>query len=122
LDINWDIFIFQTAAWPINNANSFPVTLPSELENAVQKFEGYYHSRFNGRKLTWIHHLCHCKINLNEMDLYYNLIQFDRRAALQLLEENLLHHNEHIPNGNHAAVLSARQAELLGAQRKHANV
>ncbi|XP_065334574.1 cullin-2 [Cloeon dipterum] len=85
LGINFSVNVLQTAAWPVHNYNSSPITLPSELENAVQKFESYYHTRFNGRKLTWIHYLCQCELRLNYLKKTYFITMNTYQMAILLL-------------------------------------
>ncbi|XP_018008154.1 cullin-2 [Hyalella azteca] len=58
LDTNFAINILQAGAWPLGTTSlGFSMALPLELEKPLQYFEKFYHSSFNGRKLTWLHHL-----------------------------------------------------------------
>ncbi|XP_059479190.1 cullin-2 [Neocloeon triangulifer] len=85
LGIGFSVNVLQTAAWPISNINSTPITLPSELENAVQKFENFYHTRFSGRKLTWIHNLCQCELRFNYLKKTYFITMNTYQMAILLL-------------------------------------
>ena len=36
-----------------------------------QKFEAFYSSQYNGRKLTWMHHLCTVEVKVNYLKKPY---------------------------------------------------
>ena len=59
MGINVSIYVLQAGAWPLgqtSTAGNF--TMPEELAKSVQEYELFYHSKFTGRKLTWLHHIC----------------------------------------------------------------
>ena len=37
----------------------------------LQKFETFYSSQYNGRKLTWMHHLCTIEVKVNYLKKPY---------------------------------------------------
>ena len=41
------------------------MAIPEELERALTRFEEFYHTRYNGRKLTWLHHLSKVDVRMN---------------------------------------------------------
>lgn len=55
--INFSIFVLQAGAWPLGQTAISPFAIPQPFEKSVSNFEAYYNSKFNGRKLTWLHHL-----------------------------------------------------------------
>lgn len=58
LDLN--VNVLSSAAWP-----SYPdvsVTLPAEIQSAVNDFDEYYKSKHTGRNLNWKHALAHCVV------------------------------------------------------------
>ncbi|RWS10417.1 cullin-2-like protein [Dinothrombium tinctorium] len=66
--INFNIFVLQAGAWPLAQGAISSFAIPQPLEKCVTNFETFYNSKFNGRKLTFIHHLsmsevklCYCK-------------------------------------------------------------
>uniref|UniRef100_A0A6B0VG44 Putative cullin n=1 Tax=Ixodes ricinus TaxID=34613 RepID=A0A6B0VG44_IXORI len=64
LGINFSIYILQAGAWPLGQSAVSPFAIPQELERSVQKFEQFYGSKFSGRKLTWLQHLCQAEVRL----------------------------------------------------------
>ncbi|GBM66309.1 Cullin-2, partial [Araneus ventricosus] len=58
LEINFSAYVLNAGAWPLSQTAISPFAIPQELEKSVQQFEAFYNTRFNGRKLTWLHHLC----------------------------------------------------------------
>lgn len=57
LGIGFNIFVLQAGAWPLGQAAISPFAVPQPLERPVSYFEAFYNKKFNGRKLTWLHHL-----------------------------------------------------------------
>jgi cullin 2 len=71
LGVDFYILILQAGAWPIPQTNLPTFSLPQELEKSVRIFETFYNKSYNGRKLSWIHHLCNGKIQLlNILDFF----------------------------------------------------
>lgn len=62
--IGFSIFVLQAGAWPLSQATLSPFTLPLPLEKCVSNFEAYYDSKFNGRRLTWLHFLGSCDVKI----------------------------------------------------------
>lgn len=88
LGINFGIYVLQAGAWPLGQAIVTPFALPQQLEKSVQKFEAFYHNRFNGRKLTWLHHLCQAELKLNHLKRSYVVTVQTFQMAILLLFEN----------------------------------
>ncbi|XP_067929396.1 cullin-2-like [Watersipora subatra] len=51
----FSILVLQAGSWPISSQKIPQFQLPSELERSVQLFEKFYETKFNGRKLSWVH-------------------------------------------------------------------
>lgn len=64
LGINFSIYVLQAGAWPLGQSAVSPFAIPLELERSVQKFEHFYQSKFSGRKLSWLQHLCQAEVRL----------------------------------------------------------
>lgn len=62
--LNFDLYvqILTSGSWPMQ-ANNNELILPSELQVGVKKFQDYYYSKFNGRKLTWLAHSSKGELN-----------------------------------------------------------
>lgn len=88
LGINFSIYVLQAGAWPLGQAVVTPFALPQQLEKSVQMFESFYHKRFNGRKLTWLHHLCQAELKLNHLKRPYVVTVQTFQMAMLLLFEN----------------------------------
>ncbi|KAL3271007.1 hypothetical protein HHI36_021508 [Cryptolaemus montrouzieri] len=87
LGINFGIYVLQAGAWPLGQAIVTPFSLPQQLEKSVQMFESFYHHRFNGRKLTWLHHLCQAELRLGHLKKSYVVtVQTFQMAILLLFE------------------------------------
>nr|CAH7735008.1 unnamed protein product [Callosobruchus chinensis] len=88
LGINFSIYVLQAGAWPLGQAVVTPFALPQQLEKSVQMFEDFYHHRFNGRKLTWLHHLCQAELKLGYLKKTYVVTVQTFQMAILLLFEN----------------------------------
>ncbi|KAL1502791.1 hypothetical protein ABEB36_007887 [Hypothenemus hampei] len=89
LGINFGIYVLQAGAWPLGQAVVTPFALPQQLEKSVQMFETFYHNRFNGRKLTWLHHLCQAELKLGYLrKTYVVTVQTFQMAILLLFEKS----------------------------------
>ncbi|CAH0549205.1 unnamed protein product [Brassicogethes aeneus] len=87
LGINFSIYVLQAGAWPLGQAVVTPFALPHQLEKSVQMFETFYHQGFNGRKLTWLHHLCQAELRLGHLKKSYVVnVQTFQMAILLLFE------------------------------------
>ncbi|KAF7278697.1 hypothetical protein GWI33_008075 [Rhynchophorus ferrugineus] len=88
LGINFGIYVLQAGAWPLGQAVVTPFALPQQLEKSVQMFESFYHNKFNGRKLTWLHHLCQAELKLGYLRKPYVVtVQTFQMAILLLFEK-----------------------------------
>ena len=58
LDLN--VSVLSSGSWP--SYPDVPVTMPPEVIIAINDFETYYHTKYNGRQLQWKHQLAHCQI------------------------------------------------------------
>lgn len=68
LGIGFSIFVLQAGAWPLGQAAISPFAVPQPLERPVSYFEAFYNKKFNGRKLTWLHHLSTAEMRLTFPD------------------------------------------------------
>lgn len=48
------VTVLNESHWPITGAEKFPLALSSQLSDCVQKFEDYYKSKTDKRKLRWL--------------------------------------------------------------------
>ena len=64
LGIGFSIFVLQAGAWPLGQSAISPFAVPQPLERPVSYFEAFYNKKFNGRKLTWLHHLSTAEMRL----------------------------------------------------------
>ncbi|GFY78728.1 cullin-2 [Trichonephila inaurata madagascariensis] len=87
LGINFSISVLQAGAWPLGQTAISPFAIPQELEKSVQNFEDFYSSRFNGRKLTWLHHLCNAELKLCYLKKSYIVTMSTYQMAILLLYE-----------------------------------
>lgn len=53
------------------------------------QFENFYHTNFSGRKLTWLHHLCHGELKLTYLKKAYIITMQTYQMAMLLLFENV---------------------------------
>ncbi|KAF2900626.1 hypothetical protein ILUMI_05565 [Ignelater luminosus] len=87
LGITFNIHVLQAGAWPLGQSVVTSFALPQQLEKSVQKFEMFYHKRFNGRKLTWLHHLCQAELRLGYLKkTYFVTMQTFQMAILLMFE------------------------------------
>ncbi|XP_066998802.1 cullin-2 [Anabrus simplex] len=87
LGISFTIYVLQAGAWPLGQTAVTPFNVPQELEKSVQMFEKFYHSSFNGRRLTWLHHLCHAEVKLGYLKKPYQITMQTFQMAILLLFE-----------------------------------
>ena len=69
--INYFVRVLQQGAWPLSNNNLSPLAIPVELEKVVHFYEEFYGKQFNGRKLTWLHHLSNGDVKLGYLPKTY---------------------------------------------------
>jgi cullin-4 len=58
LDLN--VNVLSASAWP--TYPTVPVILPSQIQNAISRFEAHYKVKHSGRKLEFKHALAHCQM------------------------------------------------------------
>ena len=88
LGINFGIYVLQQGAWPLNQSALSPFAPPQALEKSVTAFESFYASKFNGRKLTWLHHLCQAELKLGYTKKPYTILMSTYHMAILLLFES----------------------------------
>lgn len=55
----------------------------------VTQFETFYHINFSGRKLTWLHHLCHGELKVSYLKKPYIITMQTYQMAMLLLFETV---------------------------------
>lgn len=56
LAIDFSVLVLTTGSWPLaGSSTSF--SIPKELASSEASFTRYYQKEFNGRKVTWLHHI-----------------------------------------------------------------
>lgn len=88
LNINLSIKILQAGAWPLGPQTTLPFSVPQEFEKPIRDFEAFYTTKFSGRKLSWLHHLCHGEIKVALPKKSYLVTMQTYQMAMLLLFEN----------------------------------
>lgn len=89
IGINVSIKILQAGAWPLGPTQQTQgFTVPQEFEKPVRLFEKFYHVNFSGRKLTWLHHLCHGELKIALSNKNYIVTMQTYQMAILLLFES----------------------------------
>ncbi len=88
LGINFNIYVLQAGAWPLTQSSLSPFAIPQPLEKSVSAFEKFYASKFNGRKLTWLHHLCTAELKFCFTKKAYSVVMGTYHMAILLLFES----------------------------------
>ncbi|CAG2171181.1 unnamed protein product [Oppiella nova] len=88
LGINFNIYVLQAGAWPLNQSALSTFAIPLPLEKSVSAFEKFYASKFNGRKLTWLHHLCQTELKFGFTRRTYSVVMGTYHMAILLLFES----------------------------------
>jgi hypothetical protein len=60
LPVDLHVNVLSASAWP-----TYPdvqVRIPQEISIAIDDFQKFYDTKYNGRKLQWKHQLAHCQI------------------------------------------------------------
>jgi cullin 2 len=83
LGLNFSIYVLQTGAWP-RQVCPTDFAVPQELEKSVQEFENFYRLQFDGRKLTWLHHLSCGELKLKLKEKYYFITMGTFQMAMLL--------------------------------------
>merc|ERR1712029_383774 len=94
--INYFVRVLQQGAWPLTQNNLSPLAIPVELERVVRHYEEFYGKQFNGRKLTWLHHLSNGDIKLGYLSKTYiiNMTTFQMSILLLFEKSDSLSYNE----------------------------
>ncbi|XP_055849653.1 cullin-2 [Episyrphus balteatus] len=88
LGINLSIKVLQAGAWPLGPTQVvIPFAVPQEFEKSIRMFENFYHTSFSGRKLTWLHHLCHGELKIGFLKKTYIVTMQTYQMAMLLLFE-----------------------------------
>jgi len=58
----FNIFVLATGSWPLQAPNS-NFNPPEELNRAIENFKKFYESKYQGRKLTYLHHLSRADVD-----------------------------------------------------------
>jgi cullin 1 len=58
----FNIFVLATGSWPLQAPNSH-FNPPDELARAIDAFKRFYESKYQGRKLTYLHHLSRADVD-----------------------------------------------------------
>jgi len=85
--INYFVRVLQQGAWPLSQNNLSPLAIPVELEKVVHHYEEFYGKQFNGRKLTWLHHLSNGDVKLCYLPKTYIVNMTTFQMALLLMFE-----------------------------------
>uniref|UniRef100_H2YFG2 Cullin family profile domain-containing protein n=1 Tax=Ciona savignyi TaxID=51511 RepID=H2YFG2_CIOSA len=59
-----NVNVLQAGAWPLS-ANQVEFVLPESLHKCLLHFEEFYNKKFNGRNLSWLHHLSQADVRIN---------------------------------------------------------
>lgn len=88
IGISCQIKILQAGAWPLGPTQVvIPFAVPQEFEKSIRMFEAFYHTNFNGRKLTWLHYLCQGELKLGYLKKSYIVTMQTYQMAILLLFE-----------------------------------
>ncbi|ESP02261.1 hypothetical protein LOTGIDRAFT_207667 [Lottia gigantea] len=85
--VNLNILILQAGAWPLGQ-NILTFHFPSELEKSIKRFEGFYNSKFSGRKLSWMHNFCTGDLKFNFTKKTYFVTMGTAHMAILLIYNN----------------------------------
>ena len=67
---------------------AIPFAVPQEFEQPIKRFETFYNLSFSGRKLSWLHHLCHGELKVSLSKKSYLITMQTYQMAMLLLFEN----------------------------------
>ena len=88
LGLNFSINVLQSGAWPLGQSfQAVDFAVPQELERSVQRFEDFYRTQFNGRKLFWLHLMSTCELKVNCLKKPYIITMQALQMALLLMFE-----------------------------------
>lgn len=89
LGINLTIKILQHCAWPLGKPCVAVPFAVQEFEKSIQLFEQFYSESFNGRKLTWLHYLCHGELKISYLKKSYLVTMQTYQMAILMLFETV---------------------------------
>ncbi|XP_039265598.2 cullin-2-like [Styela clava] len=84
VNINFNVNVLQAGAWPLNSTQT-PFHLPQELTKSVLQFEKFYGDNFNGRKLSWLHHLSQAEVRVQITSKTYFVTMSTYQLSILLL-------------------------------------
>lgn len=87
LGINVTIKVLQHCAWPLGKPLVAVPFAVQEFEKSIQMFEQFYCENFSGRKLTWLHFLCHGELKLGYLKKSYLVTMQTYQMAILLMFE-----------------------------------
>lgn len=87
LGINVTIKVLQHCAWPLGKPQTAAPFVVQEFEKSIQLFEQFYCENFSGRKLTWLHFLCHGELKLGYLKKSYLVTMQTYQMAILLMFE-----------------------------------
>ena len=88
LGISFGILVLQAGAWPLQQTAISPFSIPQPFEKSVSNFETSYNSKFNGRKLTWLHHLSTVELKVGFTKKVYTVSMGTYHMAILWLFES----------------------------------
>lgn len=87
LGLNVTIKVLQHCAWPLGKPLVAVPFAVQEFEKSIQLFEQFYCENFSGRKLTWLHFLCHGELKLGYLKKSYLVTMQTYQMAILLMFE-----------------------------------
>ncbi|XP_060845005.1 cullin-2-like [Rhopalosiphum padi] len=88
LDFSFSTYVLQTGAWPLTLTTESSFVIPKQLTAYVENFVLFYSEKFNGRKLTWLHHQSQGVLKLNYLPkMYIVTLQMFQMSIMLLFED-----------------------------------
>ncbi|KAJ1514960.1 Cullin-2, partial [Coelomomyces lativittatus] len=101
--------VLTAGAWPVSHINTIQFhSLPSELEVTISAFNDFYNRKYNGRKLTWLWHLCRVDVKLHGFDKRYEISM----ALYHFIILSMLNHVTTISMGEVSKLLPMPSSEF----------
>jgi len=90
LSFNFNVNVLTQGSWPITiNNHSNSLDLPIEIEQSMQRYEKFYFSKFQGRKLTWVHHMSTVDIQFSYLPkVYFVTMNVHQMVILMLFQQS----------------------------------
>lgn len=109
LVLDFSISVLATGCWPLTPPST-PFQVPLALQAPMTHFKAFYNTKFNGRKLTYLHHL-------SKVDLAVSYAMKGRlRINATTFQAGLLLHFDTV-NSDQASLGDLRAATLLEQQQ-----